>query len=133
MLVSPKQSLDKSEINVLLAKKGLEQSWPLFCKLNIGAGAVGISDASVCHNIDQLLVHLHKMQTEYPNSDIIVQPYLPGPEYTVLVLGNRIYTAIRRDFHNAYNIMYEDYMTGIRNVEEEITYCPHPCMCTRLP
>lgn len=126
ILIPRDQSLDQGAITELLAQEGLDKSWPLFCKLNIGAGAVGIGDASICHHIDQLLVHLHKMQTEYPNSDIIVQPYLSGPEYTVLVLGDRIYAAIRRDFHNPYNIMYEDYLTGVRSIEEEITYLPAP-------
>ena len=87
---------------------------------------MGICDASICHNIDQLLIHMSKLHTEYPKSDMIVQPYLPGPEYTVLVLGDRVYAAVQRDFHNVYNIMYEDYLTGMRNVEEEITYLPAP-------
>lgn len=123
-LISRHQLLEEGPITEILAQAGL--SWPLFCKLNIGAGAVGIDDASICHTMDQLLVHLQKMQAEYANNDIIVQPYLPGPEYTVLVLGDRIYAAVRRDFHNTYNVMYEDYLTGSRSIEEEITYLPAP-------
>lgn len=125
-LISQNQILDKASVMDQLAKAGLDHAWPMFCKLNVGAGALSINDDSVCHTIEELLAHLQKLMSEYPNSDIILQPYLPGPEYTVLVLRDRVYTAIRRDFHNRYNIMYEDYMTGVRPVEEEITYLPAP-------
>ncbi|MCE5318591.1 MAG: hypothetical protein LLG04_14665 [Parachlamydia sp.] len=125
-LISQNQKLDKAAVMGQLTKANLDQAWPLFCKLNVGAGALSINDDSVCHTIDELLTHLTKLKAAYPNSDIILQPYLPGPEYTVLVLGDRVYTAIRRDFHNRYNIMYEDYMTGVRPVDEEITYLPAP-------
>lgn len=125
-LVAKDQPIDKAKVAALIHQEGLSQSWPLFCKLNVGAGALSICDASICQTLDQAVALLHKLRTEYPISDIIIQPYLPGPEYTVLVLGDKVYAAVRRDFHNKYNIMYEDYMTGIRKVEEEITYLPAP-------
>lgn len=125
-LILKNQTLDKAAVKDQLTQTGLDQAWPLFCKLNVGAAALSIGDHSVCHNIDQLMAHLAKLKAEYPQSDIILQPYLPGPEYTVLVLVDRVYAAIRRDFHNAYNIMYEDYLTGLRPPEEEISYLPAP-------
>lgn len=125
-LISPQRPLDKAGLTAVLAQEGLSQSWPLFCKLNVGAAALGINDASICQNIEQLLVEIQQLHALFPKSDIILQPYLPGPEYTVLVLGEQVYAAVRRDFHNANNIMYEDYMTGIRNIEDEITYLPAP-------
>lgn len=125
-LISPYKPLDKAHLVAQLRQDDLLHSWPLFCKLNIGAGGVAISDASICHSSDELLNQLLKMRAEFPKSNILVQPYLPGPEYTVLVVGDRVYAAVQRDFHNANNIQYEDYVTDIRPIEEEITYLSAP-------
>lgn len=122
------EELHKDDLESLLRasikKEHLDESWPLFCKLNIGAGALGIGASSICHNISELVAQVQKMHLNFPKSDLLLQPYLPGPEYTVFVLKDRVYVAVQRDFHNSYNVMEEDYLTGINPVEEEITYHP---------
>jgi len=118
--------IEKTDFDQLLEKDPLNQEWPLFCKLNVGAGALGIGPESICHNVEELAAQVQKVHKAFPNSDIIIQPYLPGPEYTVLVLKDRIYVAVRRDFHNPYNLMLEDYLTGINKPEDEITYLCTP-------
>lgn len=125
-LIAPQKPLDKAQLIAQLSQDGVQHSWPLFCKLNIGAGSTYISDASICHNSDELLNQLQKMQVKFPKSNILVQPYLPGPEYTVLVVGDRVYAAVQRDFHNSHNIQYEDYVTDIRPIEDEIKYLSAP-------
>jgi D-alanine-D-alanine ligase-like ATP-grasp enzyme len=124
-LISSKK-ISSTNYVLLLSSTKLNEAWPLFCKLNMGWGASGISGDSICHNLEQLVAQMKKMHTSFPNSDIIIQPYLPGPEYTVLILKDQIYAAVRRDYHNPYNIMHEDYLSGIRPVEEEISYSDAP-------
>lgn len=120
------QTLDKINLSSLLEKQQLDQAWPLFCKLNIGAGALGISPASICQNIEELTAQLHKVQADFPKSDILIQPYLAGPEYTIFVLKERVYVAVQRDFHNPSNLMLEDYLTDVSKADEEISYYPAP-------
>lgn len=122
----PSKIVDKIDLVDLVSKKGLDQAWPLFCKLNIGAGALGISTSSICKDISELKAQLQKMHSSYPDSDILVQPYLVGPEYTVLVLKDRVYAAVRRDFHNPFNLMEEDYMHDSSVIGNEITYYSAP-------
>lgn len=117
------QEFDEIDLVSLLAENQLDQAWPLFCKLNIGAGALGV-DISFCRNLSELRSHLKEMHARYPQSDILIQPYLSGPEYTVLVLKDRVYAAVRRDFHNPYNMMLEDYLLKGSIVANEITYYP---------
>lgn len=128
----PFDMIDTTDFKALVAKEGLDQHWPLFCKLNIGAGALGIGDSSICKNIDELIVQMKKMHKDYPISDILIQPYLPGPEYTILVLKDKVFAAVQRDFHNPYNLMLEDYLTGVRPPEEEITYRQAPMYAQTL-
>lgn len=120
------------KLHDMLVRARLSKAWPLFCKLNIGAGALSIGSSSVVHNFVELKAQLKKMHEQFPTSDILVQLYLPGPEYTVLVLKNRVYVAVRRDFHNEYNLMAEDFVMGIRPLEEEITFLPAPEYAQKL-
>lgn len=118
--------INDATIDTLIKQAHLEKSWPLFCKLNIGAGALGIDKTSICTNKEELLKQLQKMRADYPNSDILVQPYLSGKEYTVLIVNDRAFMSVERIYHNKYNIMLDEYLTGLRPVEEEISYAPSP-------
>lgn len=118
------KDVSKADYTSILKKNGLDKSWPLFCKLNIGGGALGIDNSSICHNISELKIQMDKMHARFPISNLLIQPYLPGPEYTVLVVGDKVYAAIRRDFHNRYNVMEDDFMHQGSVIEEEITYYP---------
>ena len=64
------------------------------------------------------------MHLQFPESNILIQPYLPGPEYTVLVLKDKPYVATVRSFQNPLNIMLDDYLVGSRPVTEELKYSP---------
>lgn len=124
--VLPKETSHSIDLKTFLAEAGLEDAWPLYCKLNIGAAAVGISHSSVCHNFCELEKQVKKMQTAFPLSDLLIQPYLAGKEYTILIINDHIYMAVERKFQNPENIMLDDYLTGIRPIEEEIQYGPVP-------
>ncbi len=119
-------AIEGHELNNRLIDADLDKAWPLFCKLNIGAGALSIGPDSVCHDINELLKQLNKIHVEFPNSNVLIQPFLPGPEYTILILKDQIYAAVKRDFHNPYNLMLENYLTGLCDVNEEITFSSVP-------
>lgn len=118
--------IETTNLTMLIEENNLGSNWPLFCKLNIGAGALGIGPGSVCYNMQELQLQVDKMHTLFPTSKILIQPYLPGPEYTVLVLQDKPYVATVRSFQNPLNIMLDDYLFGVRPVAEELTYSPVP-------
>lgn len=118
------EMIENTDYAKVVADSGLDKVWPLFCKLNIGWGALGITPSSICYNVDQLKAQMKKMSAEFPTSDILIQPYLVGPEYTVLVIKDKVYTAVRRDYQNPYNLMLDDYLFGRRPVDEEILFFP---------
>lgn len=125
VLLSSKE-IAETDLSEIVKVECLDQYWPLFCKLNIGAGALGIGPESICQNIEELNAQVNKMHAQFPISDILIQPYLPGPEYTVLVLNDYVYASVRRDFHNPHNVMLDSYLHGDAKHEDEITYLPAP-------
>lgn len=125
ILLSARQ-IDDVDLPLLIKKNKLDLAWPLFCKLNVGAAALGIGAESVCRNITELKTQVHKLSTRFPESDILVQPYLSGREYTVLVLKDQPYFAVVRSFQNPLNIMLDDYLFGLRPVSEELRYSSVP-------
>lgn len=118
--------MDDLDLATLLEKSELNQLWPLFCKLNVGAGALGIGPNSVCWGVEELEAQVNKMHKSFPKSDLLLQPYLPGPEYTVLVVQDQAYVASVRSFQNPLNIMLDDYLFGLRPLAEELQYAPVP-------
>lgn len=131
MLV-PANQIERTDYAKLVMEGNLQHDWPLFCKLNIGGGALGIGPESICKNEGELKAQMMRMHTAYPTSDIIIQSYLVGPEYTILVLKDKVYASIRRDYLNPYNLMLEDYLLGNRPREEEITYLDAPIEVQQL-
>jgi D-alanine-D-alanine ligase-like ATP-grasp enzyme len=121
-----KKKLQENELSGLLTKQALDKSWPLFCKLNVGAGALGIGPSSICNNVSELLHQISEMHALFPKADILIQPYLVGPEYTIFVMNDKVYAAVRRDYHNHFNIMLEDYVLQGSNIDDEITFLPAP-------
>lgn len=118
---------DSIDLESLISKGNLENDWPLFCKLNVGAAALGISPRSIVKNIHELKAQLNRLHKEFPNCDILIQPYLPGPEYTVLVLRDKVYAAVQRDFNNELNMMAEDYLLDpADDIANQIFYYPAP-------
>ena len=67
---------------------GLPQvSYPAFVKPSNESRSVGISDDSVAHTSAQLQRQIAYIQETY-RQPALVEEYLPGDEYTVLMLGN---------------------------------------------
>lgn len=64
-----------------------ELEYPAFVKPSYESRSVGISDESVVHNKEELAKRVAHIHAEY-DQPALVEEYLPGQEYTVLMLGN---------------------------------------------
>jgi D-alanine-D-alanine ligase len=62
-------------------------TYPAFVKPICESRSVGISDESVVHNEDELRRRIAFIETEF-DEPALVEEFLPGDEYTALVLGN---------------------------------------------
>lgn len=62
--------------------------FPSFIKPNAGDGSIGISDASIVHNAREAREVIETLRAELNNPLLLLQEYLPGPEYSVAVVGN---------------------------------------------
>ncbi|MEI7683082.1 MAG: hypothetical protein WCJ24_02140 [Candidatus Saccharibacteria bacterium] len=92
-----KQQIINSGLNTpryLLLKKGepaqtdsLRLSFPLFIKPSSLGGGAGVDDKSIVHNFKDLTRKIEQLNSVY-NSDILVEEYLPGREFSVAVLKN---------------------------------------------
>ena len=61
--------------------------YPAFVKPSYESRSVGISDESVVHSMEELAKRVAHIHTKY-EQPALVEEYLPGQEYTVLMLGN---------------------------------------------
>jgi D-alanine-D-alanine ligase len=61
--------------------------FPAFVKPNCESRSIGISDESVVHNREQLEKRIKYVHDELEQA-ALVEEYLPGQEYTVLMFGN---------------------------------------------
>ena len=61
--------------------------YPAFVKPSTESRSVGISDESVANTLDELEKQIKYVQNEL-GQPALVEEYLPGEEYTVLMLGN---------------------------------------------
>ncbi|MGB5986777.1 MAG: ATP-grasp domain-containing protein [Desulfobacterales bacterium] len=64
-----------------------EVAFPAFVKPSCESRSVGISDASVVHDRNQLARQVAEVHQRY-RQPALIEAYLPGPEYTVLMLAN---------------------------------------------
>ena len=62
--------------------------YPLFIKPNRGDGSVGISVHSLANTAAEAAAYLAQLRADLPGSDILVQEFLRGDEYSVGVIGN---------------------------------------------
>lgn len=63
-------------------------SFPSLIKPNMGDGSVGITKDAVVHDAGQARSYLCWLADTLPGRDVLVQEYLPGPEYGLGLLGN---------------------------------------------
>ena len=61
--------------------------FPAFVKPSCESRSVGISDESVVNTLDELNKRVNHIHTRY-EQPALVEDYLPGAEYTVLMIGN---------------------------------------------
>lgn len=64
-----------------------EMEFPAFVKPSCESRSVGISDDSVVHSQEELKKRIEHIHTTY-EQPALVEDFLPGLEYTVLMLGN---------------------------------------------
>lgn len=80
-------SFRKNEIFDLSSFKKLSlPEFPLFLKPRYEGTAKGISEKSVVRNLEECLLEVRRLQQIYAQ-DILIERFLPGPEYTVAVTG----------------------------------------------
>jgi len=60
----------------------------LFIKPNSGGRSVGITDANVVHNLDELIARTGELADELKGSFLTVTPFYHGREFTVGMVGN---------------------------------------------
>lgn len=97
-----KQLINKTETHGILQGAGVavpthyqvdlganlpEIDFPAFVKPSCESRSVGISDASVVENPDQLAAQVAVIHRDF-EQPALIEAYLPGQEYTVLMLGN---------------------------------------------
>lgn len=61
--------------------------FPAFVKPSCESRSVGISDESVVHTTEELEARVRHIHTKY-EQPALIEDYLPGAEYTVLMIGN---------------------------------------------
>ena len=66
----------------------LPTAFPAFIKPNVSCGSLGITERSVVRDAGQAEETLRWMQRELDVRDALIEEFLPGPEYTVGVVGN---------------------------------------------
>lgn len=62
--------------------------FPALIKPNMADGSVGITKDAVVHDLREAGAYLGWLATELPGRDVLIQEYLPGPEYGLGILGN---------------------------------------------
>lgn len=63
-------------------------SYPAFIKPNGGDGSFGVDPGSVVNDAEAARRRLGELEAEMPGQEVLIQEYLPGPEYSVGVIGN---------------------------------------------
>ncbi|WP_290649837.1 D-alanine--D-alanine ligase [Aquisalimonas sp.] len=66
----------------------LPELYPAFIKANGGDGSIGIGPNSLVHGPDEAERCLRELHALLPEQLALIQDYLPGPEYSVGVVGN---------------------------------------------
>ena len=64
-------------------------SYPAFIKPKAGDGSSGVDSGSMVNDVAQAERRLADLDAIEPGQEVLIQEYLPGPEYTVGVIGNR--------------------------------------------
>jgi D-alanine-D-alanine ligase len=81
----------------------LPEILPALVKPNAADGSVGITKDAVVRTPAERLAYLEWLRDDMPGCDILIQEYLPGPEYGLGLIGNpadglRVLPALEVDF-----------------------------------
>jgi D-alanine-D-alanine ligase len=63
-------------------------TFPALIKPNLGDGSLGITKDAVVRDATAARDYLRWLARELPGHDALIQEYLPGPEYSIGVIGN---------------------------------------------
>lgn len=77
----------------VLAKTGNAEAcdrayYPAFIKPNGGDGSIGIDNGACVSDSEEARRHLQGLDEVMPGEEMLIQEYLPGPEYSIGVIGN---------------------------------------------
>ncbi|MDX1569602.1 MAG: hypothetical protein R3200_03890 [Xanthomonadales bacterium] len=64
------------------------ERFPALIKPNTADGSVGITKDAVVHDAGEASDYLGWLAEELPDRDVLIQEYLPGPEYGLGMIGN---------------------------------------------
>lgn len=64
------------------------QALPALIKPNFGDGSVGITSKAVVETAAEARDYLEWLSAELPGRDVLIQEYLPGPEFGLGLIGN---------------------------------------------
>jgi len=68
--------------------RDLPEFYPALLKPNRADGSVGITKDSVVHGREEARAYFRWLQETLPGRDVLMQEYLPGPEYGMGLIGN---------------------------------------------
>ncbi len=84
--------------------ESLDVPFPAFVKPSRGDGSVGIDRRALVHNGDELAAQVAWLRETLPPQVLLIQEYLPGPEYGLALIGNpgafRALPMLQVDFSN---------------------------------
>ncbi len=66
----------------------LPSTFPVLIKPNFGDSSLGITQRAVVNNTSELMDYIDWLRSNYGRIEILIQEYLPGPEFSIGVIGN---------------------------------------------
>ncbi len=66
----------------------LPSVFPALVKPNFGDNSIGITKEAVVRDSKDLLEYLNKLWESMPNTPVLIQEFLSGPEYSIGIIGN---------------------------------------------
>ena len=69
------------------AARGVSLPFPLFAKPAFEGSGKGVSVKSLCHHRGELVAQVEHLLETY-RQPVLIETYLPGPEFTVAIIGN---------------------------------------------
>lgn len=81
----------------------LPSTFPALVKPNFGDSSLGITKDAVVNSPEDLVAYLRHLQETLPGRPILIQEFLPGPEFSIGIIGNpgasyRILPALEVDY-----------------------------------